>query len=212
MSGDEATGEEGVGLPVSTHRVTALALVTIAASLLFSIAVARAPWPPGLFPKYLYAVQKMHTADLLGIAPSDQADRSGDYSPLYLRFTQILEPTGSQGLLFANCFLMALASAAVALTVAQLAGLSWGLGAGLLTASYPPLLTQTGVHEPEILLVGCLSVAMLLGVVARGSLERRREGLAVTGWPAFSGWLAVAGAVIWFVFSLLKRRKEPAHN
>ena len=24
--------------------------------------------------------------------------------------------------------------------------------------------------------------------------------------------LAIVGAVIWFVFSLLKRRKEPAHN
>lgn len=145
-----------------TGAFAALAAAVVA--LLFAFGVARVHQPPSVFPKYLAAAT----------APAaEQAERQLDYSPLYLTAVRSLAAAFPQGsgraILVLQAFLLAGTAAAVALAACRLSPQSrwvpWVAGLG--TASYRPFLVYCGVHEPEILILFCLAVAVLAGLLAR---------------------------------------------
>jgi len=165
------------GLPrtLRLRRIT-MAAVVAGASLLLSLGPARTIRPPGTFPKYPDAVTHWD--------PS----RSQDYSPLYLGLARAVVPVaGVPGLRWAQTVLLATACTAAALTVELEAGALAGLLAGLLLASYRPLLVYAGVLEPEVLIVTLLALALL--AVHRA---RRRE---VSPW-ARCLWAAAGSACL----------------
>src|SRR5579885_1075681 len=164
-------------------RAAAAALAAFAAALVFSFVVAGATRPGSIFPKYLEAA---------AAPPAEQSERLLDYSPLYLALTRALAPWGYRAILAARCLLHGVAAAAVAASVALLAGSGrggWGLAAGLGVAAYRPFPVYCGTHEPETLVVTALALAVLLGLAARRT-EGGRALLAASGAAAC---LAAAG-------------------
>jgi len=162
-------------------RATWAALGAFAASLVFSFVVADATHPTAIFPKYLLAA---------AAPPGEQAERLLDYSPLYLGLTRLLAPAGYRAILASQCLLHAGTAAAVALSVALLAGSGWGLAAGLGVAAYRPFLVYCGILEPEGLVLAALALAVLLGLLVRRLENRLAPLLAAAGAAAC---LAAAG-------------------
>jgi hypothetical protein len=166
---------------MSRSRAVEAALVALAAALVFAFLVAGATRPTAIFPKYLEAA---------AAPPAEQSERLLDYSPLYLALTRALAPAGYRAILVFQCLLHGVTAAAVALSVALLAGAGWGLAAGLGVACYRPFLVYCGIHEPESLVLAALAVAVLLGLAARARPEGRSALLAAAGAAAC---LAAAG-------------------
>jgi hypothetical protein len=154
------------------------ALGAFAAGLGCALALAGVTHPDAIFPKYLAAA---------AASPAEQAERLLDYSPLYLALVKALLPGGHAAILAIQAVLHALTAAAVALTVALLAGRRWAWLGGLGVAAYRPFLVYCGMLEPETVILACLACAMLLGVLARrrlGALAAPATGAAeaaVTG-------------------------------
>ncbi|HXT50756.1 MAG TPA: hypothetical protein VN811_06910, partial [Thermoanaerobaculia bacterium] len=154
MTRDSGRSWKGVALAASGAFATAL---------VFAFGVARATEPTAVFPKYLAAVS----------APAAvQAERLQDYSPLYLALTRVLAPQGYRAILAVQCVLLGVTAAVVAWVVALLAGAGWGFGAGLGVAAYRPFLAYCGVHEPEVVVLAALAIAVLGGLLARRSAAR----------------------------------------
>src|SRR5436309_7442651 len=102
-----------------------------AAAIFFASVVADGTHSGAIFPKYLEAA---------AAPPAEQSERLLDYSPLYLALTRALAPLGYRAILAFQSLLHGVTAAAVALSVALLAGSGWGLAAGLGVASYRPFL------------------------------------------------------------------------
>jgi hypothetical protein len=137
------------------------ALGAFAAALGCALALAGVTHPDAIFPKYLAAA---------AASPAEQAERLLDYSPLYLALVKALLPGGHAAILAIQAVLHALTAAAVALTVALLAGRRWAWLGGLGVAAYRPFLVYCGMLEPETVILACLACAMLLGALARRRL------------------------------------------
>lgn len=152
------------------------AVGAFAAGLGCALALAGVTHPDAIFPKYLAAA---------AASPAEQAERLLDYSPLYLALVKALLPGGHAAILAVQAVLHALTAAAVALTVALLAGRRWAWLGGLGVAAYRPFLVYCGMLEPETVILACLASAMLLGTLAR-----RR--LAAPGPPALAEAVAAA--------------------
>jgi len=130
-------------------RRATLAVAIVGVCLLLSLGPGRTTHPPGTFSKYPDAVVHWD--------PS----RIQDYSPLYLELARLVIPSGGiPALRWLQTVLLAMACTAAALTVELEAGFAAGLLAGLLLASYRPLLVYAGVLEPEILIVTFLALAL----------------------------------------------------
>jgi hypothetical protein len=137
------------------------ALGALAAGLGCALALAGVTRPDAIFPKYLAAA---------AASPAEQAERLLDYSPLYLALVKALLPGGHAAILAVQAVLHALTAAAVAMTVALLAGRRWAWLGGLGVAAYRPFLVYCGMLEPETVILACLAGAMLLGALARRRL------------------------------------------
>ncbi len=137
------------------------ALGAFAAGLGCALVLAGVTHPDAIFPKYLAAA---------AASPAEQAERLLDYSPLYLALVKALLPGGHAAILAVQAVLHALTAAAVAMTVAMLAGRRWAWLGGLGVAAYRPFLVYCGMLEPETVILACLACAMLLGALARRRL------------------------------------------
>jgi hypothetical protein len=161
-------GEGRGGKPAAEDRAGDLAagawlpaLGAFAAGLGCALALAGVTHPDAIFPKYLAAA---------AASPAEQAERLLDYSPLYLALVKALLPGGHAAILAVQAMLHAVTAAAVALTVALLAGRRWAWLGGLGVAAYRPFLVYCGMLEPETVILACLACAMLLGALARWRL------------------------------------------
>jgi len=153
-------------------RRAGLALAIAGASLLLSLGLARTARPPGIFLKYVDAVNH------------PDPSRYQDLSPLYLSLARTVLPrAGIRGLRLFHAILLALACAAGALTVELSSGPTAGMAAGILLVSYRPFLVYAGVLEPETLIVALLAAAL------HAAHRSRREG---NGGRSASRWAAVA--------------------
>ena len=161
--------------PSPMRRIAVAALLSAGVAAALALGVARALAPPGYFTKYTEAAQASEEV---------RRARASDYSPLYLAMARGVVPRwGATGLLVVNVAAHALTCAAVAAVVALAAGWWWGLGAGVVAASYRPFLVYTAVLEPEMVLVALLACALLSAALAREDRGAARR------WP-----LPLAGA------------------
>jgi hypothetical protein len=160
------SGEDGRPLlPVGSWLP---ASVAFAVALGCALGLADVTHPDVLFPKYLAAAA----------APeAQQAERLLDYSPLYLALVRILLPFGHAAILGLQALLHAATAAAVALSVALLAGRRWAWMGGLGVAAYRPFLVYCGMLEPETVILACLAFALLLALVARVRLGTGVSGI-----------------------------------
>ncbi len=168
---------------METRRTSHLpsAVLVAGVALAASVLVARAPWPPGIFTKYL----------LLADA-REAGERVADISPLYALLVSALGDHARQGALVIHCLLHALTAVAISAIVARMVGARWGLLAGLAAALYPPFLVHAGVHEPETLLQALLASGLLAGQAARDASDSPRRALLLAG---LAGLLCGAAAL-----------------